>query len=77
MPDDGVTQIPGDESSANVVNDIPLFAVLSQIVQLVQSGNVAQNNFITKCKAMDYEFLELRRTMDVSRAIGVREIASQ
>lgn len=45
--------------------------------QLLQSGNVAQNNFITVAKAQDYDYLEGKRVMDLVEAVGAREVQSE
>lgn len=44
--------------------------------QLAQSGNIAQNNFITVQKAMDYDYLENKRMVTLDEAVGVREVQS-
>ena len=47
------------------------------MVQLMQSGNVAQNNFITVAKAGDYDYLENKRMVTLDEAVGIREVQSQ
>lgn len=47
------------------------------MVQLMQSGNVAQNNFITVAKAGDYDYLEGKRIVTLDEAVGIREVQSQ
>jgi len=44
--------------------------------QLMQSGNVAQNNFITVQKVVDYDHLEYKRVISFTQALGVREVQS-
>lgn len=44
--------------------------------QLMQSGNVAQNNFITVAKAQDYDYLEGKRIVTLDEAVGIREVQS-
>jgi len=44
--------------------------------QLAQSGVVAQNNFITTAKALDYDFIEGKRMVTLEEAVGVREVAA-
>lgn len=44
---------------------------------LSQSGVVAQNNFITVNKALDYDFMENRRMITLDEAVGVREVSSK
>ena len=45
--------------------------------QLSNSGVVAQNNFITVNKALDYDFVEGKRMVGLTEAVGVREVASK
>lgn len=44
---------------------------------LSQTGVVAQNNFVTVNKALDYDFMENRRMITLDEAVGVREVASK
>jgi len=44
---------------------------------LMQSGNIAQNNFITLQKAIDYDHMENKRMVTLDEAVGVREVASK
>lgn len=53
-------------------------AVSGQLMaQLMQSGNIAQNNFITVTKAQDYDYMENKRMVTLDEAVGVREVASE
>lgn len=45
--------------------------------QLSGTGVVAQNNFITVNKALDYDFMEGKRIVDLVEGVGVREVASK
>lgn len=45
--------------------------------QLSNTGVVAQNNFVTVNKAQDYDFLEGKRMVGLTEAVGVREVASK
>lgn len=45
--------------------------------QLMQSGVVAQNNFITVVKAQDYDYLENKRMVTLDEAVGIREVQSK
>jgi hypothetical protein len=45
--------------------------------QLSGSSVVAQNNFITVNKALDYDFIEGKRMVGLTEAVGVREVASK
>lgn len=44
---------------------------------LAQSGRVAQNNFITVQKVVDYDYLENKRMVTLDEAIGVREVQAE
>lgn len=82
MPDDGVSVVPvhGDQENAGMAepNDLsPNVAnqMLTQTVGLMQqSGQIAQNNFITLQKVVDYDYLENKRMVTLDEAIGVREV---
>lgn len=45
--------------------------------QLVQTGNVAQNNFVTIQKIADYDYMENKRMVTLDEAVGVREVQSE
>ena len=45
--------------------------------QLMQTGVVAQNNFVTVTKAQDYDYLENKRMVTLDEAVGIREVQSQ
>lgn len=45
--------------------------------QLSGSSVVAQNNFITTAKALDYDFIEGKRIVTLEEAVGVREVSSK
>jgi hypothetical protein len=45
--------------------------------QLSGSSVVAQNNFITVNKALDYDFIEGKRMIGLEEAVGVREVSSK
>lgn len=45
--------------------------------QLSNTGVVAQNNFVTVNKALDYDFIEGKRIVDLVEGVGVREVASK
>ena len=69
--------VPGEGDEEMPVGDVSEnFGSLLQH-QLAQSGNVAQNNFITVQKAFDYDFLEGKRIVDLTEALGAREVASK
>lgn len=89
-PDDGVIEVPvpisssdGDDAMAladnlheqNMSNLGAAGAVLGPM--LAQSGNIAQNNFITVQKVVDYDYLENKRMVTLDEAVGIREVASK
>ena len=45
--------------------------------QLSGTGVVAQNNFVTVNKALDYDFMEGKRVVDLVEALGAREVGSK
>jgi len=45
--------------------------------QLSGTGTVAQNNFVTVNKALDYDFIEGKRIVGLAEAVGVREVSSK
>lgn len=45
--------------------------------QLSNTGVVAQNNFVTVNKALDYDFVEGKRVVDLVEALGGREVGSK
>ncbi len=45
--------------------------------QLSNTGVVAQNNFVTVNKALDYDFIEGKRVVDLVEALGGREVGSK
>lgn len=61
---------PMNDLSPNVANQL-----LTQMVGLMQqTGQVAQNNFVTIQKIVDYDYLENKRMVTLDEAIGVREV---
>ena len=45
--------------------------------QLSGTAAVAQNNFVTVNKALDYDFVEGKRVVDLVEALGGREVGSK
>lgn len=45
--------------------------------QISNTNVVAQNNFVTVNKAIDYDYLEGKRIVTLEEAAGVREVASK
>ena len=66
-------------SQGNQTMSNPAFDALvnQSMAQLSGSAVVAQNNFITVNKIIDYDFLENKRIVTLDEAIGVREVSSQ
>lgn len=77
---DGETDPPDEEpvmDEENVMGDVSAgFRDLLHNM-LAQSGNIAQNNFITVAKAFDYDYLEGKRIVDLTEALGAREVAAE
>jgi hypothetical protein len=44
---------------------------------LLQIGNVAQANFVTMNKVLDYDYLEGKNMVSLTEALGAREVASK
>lgn len=89
-PDDGTVQVPVSIPDSEGESSMPLAdnlheqnmsalgaagAVLGPM--LAQSGNIAQNNFITVQKVVDYDYLENKRMVTLDEAVGIREVQSQ
>jgi hypothetical protein len=49
----------------------------SMLTQVMQTGQVAQNNFVTVAKLTDYDYMEGKRVIGLTEAVGVREVASK
>jgi len=47
------------------------------VQQLTQTGVIAQNNFVTVQKVVDYDYLENKRMVTLDEAVGIREVQSQ
>lgn len=82
MPDDGVSDFPilvgeGQMAEAGQSQDLAQGVLGVLTAQLIQTGNVAQNNFVTVQKAVDYDYLENKRMVTLDEAVGVREVASK
>lgn len=45
--------------------------------QLSGTSTIAQNNFVTVNKALDYDFIEGKRIVGLAEAVGVREVSSK
>ena len=46
------------------------------MVQLLQTGIIAQQNFVTTQKIIDYDHLEYKRRLSFEEAIALRELTS-
>lgn len=77
-PDDGTVVVPlvspkegaKEMSLANNLHE-------QNMATLGQSGIVAQNNFITVQKVVDYDHIEQKRMVSLDEAVGVREVQSE
>ena len=78
-PDDGVVQVPVPNSSTEGESEMALADNLHEqnMSALGQSGIVAQNNFITVQKVVDYDHIEQKRMVSLDEAVGVREVQSE
>lgn len=72
MENDGVTVIPTEQA-----DPLPSGACAVLLTQLLQSGLVSQNNFISTTKAQDWDFLAGKRSVDAPEALAAREIAGK
>ena len=80
MPDGDIldVEIPiGGESEKEMAVDLSDNVANHMLTQLMQTGAIAQNNFVTLQKVNDYDFLENKRMVTLDEAIGVREVASK
>jgi hypothetical protein len=83
-----IVPVPVDDS---IIVEEPAMAVLDSTAnqglageligqsmgQLSGTGVVAQNNFVTVNKALDYDFMEGKRVVDLVEALGAREVGSK
>lgn len=76
-PDDGVIEVPvpspGETDVAGQADNLHE----QNMATLGQSGVVAQNNFITVQKVVDYDHIEQKRMVTLDEAVGIREVASK
>jgi len=61
----------------NMASDLSENVSNQMLTQLVQSGTIAQNNFITVQKVVDYDYLENKRMVTLDEAVGIREVQSK
>lgn len=66
---EGEKEMAAVDLSENVANHM--------LTQLMQTGTVAQNNFVTVQKVVDYDYLENKRTVTLDEAVGIREVQSK
>jgi len=78
MPRESTLEVPSSGSGFNS-GDETMDECFCKLLheQLAQSGLVAQNNFITVQKVIDYDYLENKRIVTLDEAIGVREVSSK
>lgn len=65
---EGDTEMASDLSD-NVANHM--------LTSLIQTGDVAQNNFVTMQKISELDYLENKRMVTLDEAIGAREVQSK
>jgi len=75
MPKESVLPVSASSSYGESKMDECTCSLLT--TQLAQSGVIAQNNFITVQKVVDYDYLENKRMVTLDEAIGVREVSSK
>lgn len=79
-PDDGTVVVPVGVATPGGGDPMPSQAEQAHeqnMAMMMQSGVVAQNNFITVQKTIDYDHMENKRMVTLDEAVGVREVASQ
>ncbi|QDT94688.1 hypothetical protein [Gimesia aquarii] len=69
IEDEGEKEMAAVDLSENVANHM--------LTQLMQTGTVAQNNFVTVQKIVDYDYLENKRMVTLDEAVGIREVQSK
>jgi len=67
MPDSTPT------ANQNLASDV----IGQSLGMLSNAGAVAQNNFVTVNKALDLDFIEGKRIVGLTEAVGVREVQSK
>lgn len=80
MPDGDIleVEIPVEgEGAKEMAVDLSDNVANHMLTQLMQSGTVAQNNFITVAKVVDYDYLENKRMVTLDEAVGIREVQSK
>jgi hypothetical protein len=76
MPDDTI-EIPVEGTGESEMADCsPQFSEQAANT-LLQIGNVAQANFVTVNKIIDYDYLECKNMVSLTEALGAREVASK
>ena len=79
QPNDGTLEseivLPSHPNQEVCLMDPSVASLMTQ--QLTQSGVIAQNNFITVQKVVDYDYLENKRMVTIDEAVGVREVQAQ
>lgn len=79
VPDDGVVAVPlnpqpkGNEMAGELAGNLHE----QNMSSLGQIGVAAQANFTTVQKVIDYDHIEQKRIVDLTEAVGVREVASK
>ena len=75
MPNDTVTIPTGTEGKT--MADCSVAFSEQAANTLLQIGNIAQTNFVTMQKVVDYDYLEGKNMVSLTEAMGAREVASE
>ena len=78
MPDGDIldVEIP-IEGEVKMSTDLAPNVANHLLTKLVDIGNVAQANFVTVNKVVDYDYLENKRMVTLDEAVGIREVQSK
>ncbi len=79
MPDNVTVVVEvGDEDMAeSSVCDLPERISSHLTTRLIQAGSVAHENFVNVSKWIDVDYLEGKRVIGMTEAMGAREVASK
>lgn len=80
MPDGDIldVEVPIEgEGEKEMTVDLSDNVANHMLTQLMQTGTIAQNNFVGVQKIVDYDYLENKRMVTLDEAIGVREVSSK
>lgn len=81
LGEDGTLDIPVPGQPGKGEEEMPIDGseqyLSFEMSALAQTGRIAQNNFVTVTKIVDYDYLEGKHMVSLTEALGVREIASK